>query len=287
MSDPVKIEREETVLVPTHPNVTENIDKLVEDAKARGLEVMVVAPDDILGRSDPRRPIIQEAMARARAIKAQRERMVTFDAIYAESMAQDKVDPKDFFISVGPGEYEGRYYGCVMRPSTDEEIEAGSDPFTVVAVEVGMGHEKDIEAKTAASQRYPTIPVLMGDEYFYPCFKSYDRKRRILQAAEDRRQRRGMTHRPNQHGKKQFWRPQDPTRIMCACGDTKDKHRGNKMMGACGNENCQTKCQRFEQVYGVDAHLITGPDVIDESSEVTPEMIEGVKDLMQGHKDED
>lgn len=117
---------------------------------------------------------------------------IPFDEYYSRFLSKRKVHQREFFISVGPGPQPERYYACIMRPATDEEILSGSDEFIVFGKENNRwGHAAADDAKKAAAQRYPTLPVLIsGDTYFYPCYESYARKIRVLTQAEDRRRRK-------------------------------------------------------------------------------------------------
>lgn len=117
---------------------------------------------------------------------------IQFDEYYARFLSKRKVHQREYFISVGPGPQEDRYYACIMRPATDEEILNGSDEFIIFGKENNKcGHRTADDAKKAAAQRYPTLPVLVvGDTYFYPCYESYARKLRVLHEAEKKRQRK-------------------------------------------------------------------------------------------------
>lgn len=166
----------------------------IAQARADGKQVLII-DNDTLVKDHP----IAKTLADGLYIDPSKvvSRYTTFDDVYQANYAEVKVDPREFFISCGPGKVEDRYYGMVMRPATDEEVESRGE-WIVVAIEDGWGHVNDFEAKTKASQRYPTLPVLMGaDTYVYPCWKSYDRKLRILKAAADRRAKRGLIHIPN------------------------------------------------------------------------------------------
>jgi len=180
------------------------LEEKIAQAKADGQQVLVIDPNDLSGVNHAK---LTQVIERIGELKEKQNQMFlrgqTFDQVWLNELSIDKVDPSEFFISTGPGPSEGRYYGCVMRPASDEEIlEQNTEEFIVVAIETGPGHRETMQALESAAMRYPTLPVLMGDKYFYPCFKSYDRKRKILAQAEERRQRRGLTKRPNIHGGK-------------------------------------------------------------------------------------
>lgn len=85
---------------------------------------------------------------------------------------KEKISPEEFFISVGPGEIEDKYYACIMTPERDGH-------YTVVA-KMKAGYDTAEEAKAVAGQMLPSLPILVGadseyfDSYEYPYYKEQE-----------------------------------------------------------------------------------------------------------------
>jgi hypothetical protein len=110
----------------------------------------------------------------------------------------EKLSPSEWFISIGPGALEGKYYPCLMRPRsevTENDRVLVDDPAEscVVMARMKTGFDTAEEAREFASRSMTSVAVLGTDgEFTYPHWRPpiIRKPTRGEIQAEERRQRR-------------------------------------------------------------------------------------------------
>lgn len=104
----------------------------------------------------------------------------------------EKISPNEYFISVGPGEIEGKYYATIMAPSKDPESPTGYDIIAICR----YGFDTELGAKVDAAKQFPSLPVLGGtDSYSYPYYNQH--KLQVILKAQELRDRKAAKRQTN------------------------------------------------------------------------------------------
>lgn len=134
-------------------------DKILVPAKMQGGLAQMILMGMAMGGEQTQREI-HEALNLPDRVQAYSHNIRAFQR-------REKISPAEYFISVGPGEIEGQYYACIMRPDDDPDSETG---YKVVA-NGNRGFDTEDEAKMDAAKQFPSLPVLSGpDQYHYPFY---------------------------------------------------------------------------------------------------------------------
>lgn len=101
-----------------------------------------------------------------------------------------RILPSEFFISVGPGKQEGKFYPTMMKPRLNGEALnylGGTEEYMIVG-QLKFGFDTINEALDFAAKMMTAVPILKDDMYQWPYFvEESEAIKRIKQQAVDRR----------------------------------------------------------------------------------------------------